>query len=161
MVIINEPKEGQPPQLCNHIVLRKDEELTKKASDLIKKEDQLEEEFDWLEMYDKGNISKIKPKTVSIREENRSHNRYIDIGNPAKLISLKDIFSPAPYDDNYISLTSELFAPPEISYVNASRIKFDNCAQTFIACNGPKPNSFSQFWHMVIQEQVTPSGFSC
>ena len=81
VVIINEPKEGQLPQLCNHIVLRKDEELKKKAADLIKKEDQLEEEFDWLEMYDKGNISKMKPKTVSVLEENRSHNRYIDIGN--------------------------------------------------------------------------------
>ena len=85
VVIINEPKEGQLPQLCNHIVLRKDEELKKKAADLIKKEDQLEEEFDWLEMYDKGNISKIKPKTVSVREENRSHNRYIDIGNEKQM----------------------------------------------------------------------------
>ena len=85
VVIINEPKEGQPPQLCNHIVLRKDEELKKKAADLIKKEDQLEEEFDWLEMYDKGNISKMKPKTVSVREENRSHNRYIDIGNEKQM----------------------------------------------------------------------------
>ena len=76
-------------------------------------------------------------------------------------MTIKYIFSPAPYDDNYISLTSELFAPPEISYVNASRINFDNCAQTFIACNGPKPNSFSQFWHMVIQEKVIPSYLSC
>ena len=57
-----------------------------------------------------------------------------------------------------MSLTSELFAPPEMSsYVNASRIKFDNCPQTFIACNAPKPNSFSQFWHMVIQEKVLVS----
>ena len=38
--------------------------------------------------------------------------------------------------------------------MNASRINFDNCAQTFIACNAPKPNSFSHFWHMVIQEKV-------
>lgn len=127
--------------LGNHIVLEKDGELKRNAGNLIKRERQLEEEFLWLEAFDKETIKQTKLKTVSVREENRLHNRYIDI---------------APYDDNYVSLTSELFAPLGISsYVNASRIKFDNCAQTFIACNAPKPNSFSHFWHMVIQEKVS------
>jgi len=129
------------PMLGNHIVLEKDGELKRNAINLIRREKQLEEEFLWLEAFDKEKINATMLRTVSVKEGNRPHNRYIDI---------------APYDDNYVSLTSELFAPLEMSsYVNASRIKFDNCAQTFIACNAPKPNSFSHFWHMVIQEKVS------
>ena len=59
-----------------------------------------------------------------------------------------------PFDDNYFSLKSELFAPPATSYVNASKISFPDLEQTFIACQAPKPLSFKHFWHMVIQEQV-------
>ena len=40
------------------------------------------------------------------------------------------------------------------SYVNASRIVFANCEQTFLAAQAPKPVSFNHFWHMVIQEEV-------
>ena len=41
------------------------------------------------------------------------------------------------------------------SYVNASRIVFANCEQTFLAAQAPKPVSFNHFWHMVVQEKVT------
>ena len=62
---------------------------------------------------------------------------------------------PVPYDDNYISLTSPQFSPPETSYVNASRIMFEGCPITFIAAQAPRPASFRHFWHMVIQEGVS------
>ena len=41
------------------------------------------------------------------------------------------------------------------SYVNASRIVFANCEQTFLAAQAPKLVSFNHFWHMVVQEKVT------
>ena len=42
-----------------------------------------------------------------------------------------------------------------MTYVNASRIEFPGCSQKFLAASAPKPNSFKQFWHMVIQEKVS------
>ena len=39
--------------------------------------------------------------------------------------------------------------------MNASRIAFPDCEQTFLAAQAPKPESFDQFWHMVIQEKVS------
>ena len=65
------------------------------------------------------------------------------------------LFSPVPFDDNYIALKSKTFqGPSETNYVNASRIKFDGIEQTFIACQAPKPDSFSHFWQMVLEEEV-------
>ena len=42
-----------------------------------------------------------------------------------------------------------------MTYVNASRIEIPGCSQKFLAASAPKPNSFKQFWHMVIQEKVS------
>ena len=42
----------------------------------------------------------------------------------------------------------------QVSYVNASRISFLRCDQTFLATQAPKPETVAHFWHMVIQEQV-------
>ena len=69
------------PMLGNHIVLEKDGELKRNAINLIKREKQLEEEFLWLEAFDKEKINATMLKTVSVQEGNRLHNRYIDIGN--------------------------------------------------------------------------------
>ena len=81
---------GGAPQslLGNHIVLEKDGELKRNAGNLIKRERQLEEEFLWLEAFDKETIKQTKLKTVSVREENRLHNRYIDIGNLSDISQL-------------------------------------------------------------------------
>ena len=38
--------------------------------------------------------------------------------------------------------------------MNASRIKFEDLEQTFIACQAPLPGSINHFWQMVIQEKV-------
>ena len=74
------------PMLGNHIVLEKDGELKRSAINLIRREKQLEEEFLWLESFDKEKINATMLRTVSVREGNRPHNRYIDIGN---LLSVK------------------------------------------------------------------------
>ena len=64
-------------------------------------------------------------------------------------------YSPVPFDDNYVALKSTAFqGPSDTNYVNASRIKFDGLEQTFIACQAPKPGSFSHFWQMVMEEEV-------
>ena len=38
--------------------------------------------------------------------------------------------------------------------MNASRIKFEDLEQTFIACQAPLPCSINHFWQMVIEEKV-------
>ena len=63
--------------------------------------------------------------------------------------------SPVPFDDNYVALKSKAFqGQSDTNYVNASRIQFDGLEQTFIACQAPKPGSFSHFWQMVLEEEV-------
>ena len=42
-----------------------------------------------------------------------------------------------------------------MTYFNASKIEFPGCSQKFLAASAPKPPSFKQFWHMVIQEKVS------
>ena len=64
-------------------------------------------------------------------------------------------FFPVPYDSNFVALKSTAFqGPQETNYVNASRIKFDDLQQTFIACQAPLPCSIKHFWQMVIEEKV-------
>ena len=70
------------------------------------------------------------------------------------------MFLLVPFDDNRITLKSELFASLETSYVNASPIKFPKCKQVFIASQAPKIASFNHFWQMVIQEKVPKNVFN-
>ena len=64
-------------------------------------------------------------------------------------------FCPVPYDSNFVALKSTAFqGPQETNYVNASRIKFGDLQQTFIACQAPLPGSINHFWQMVIEEKV-------
>merc|ERR1739848_185526 len=81
-----------------------------------------------------------KQAKVARMKENVPHNRYLDI---------------VPFDDNYVQLKSDVFKSPKVSYVNASRISFPKCDQTFLATQAPKPETVTNFWHMVIQEQVS------
>ena len=65
------------------------------------------------------------------------------------------IVSLVPYDDNFVALRSKAFQGlSDTNYVNASRIKFNNLKQTFIACQAPLQGSFHHFWQMVIEEKV-------
>ena len=43
---------------------------------------------------------------------------------------------------------------PPTTYLNASLIKFSGVEQTFIATQAPKPNSFQNFWQMIIEKKV-------
>ena len=57
--------------------------------------------------------------------------------------------------NSFVALKSTAFqGPSDTNYVNASRIMFDGLEQTFIACQAPKPGSFSHFWQMVMEEEV-------
>ena len=68
---------------------------------------------------------------------------------------LDHLVPPVPFDDNYVALKSTAFqGPSETNYVNASRIKFNDLEQTFIACQAPLKGSFNHFWQMVIEEEV-------
>ena len=58
----------------------------------------------------------------------------------------------APFDDNYVELTN---STEEVTYVNASRIVFPGVDQKFLAASAPKEISYSQFWQMVLQENVS------
>ena len=41
--------------------------------------------------------------------------------------------------------------------MNATLIRFKGVKQTFIATQAPKPNSFQNFWQMVLEKKVEPS----
>ena len=43
---------------------------------------------------------------------------------------------------------------PKTTYVNASDLKFPDLHQSFIATQAPKPNSFENFWQMILEKQV-------
>ena len=52
-----------------------------------------------------------------------------------------------------MTLTKESGQPPT-TYINASLIKFRDLDQEFIATSAPKPNSFENFWQLVIDKNV-------
>ena len=62
-------------------------------------------------------------------------------------------FFSVPFDNNLITLTKESGQPPA-SYINASLIKFNGFDQEFIAASAPRPNSFENFWQMIIDKKV-------
>ena len=43
---------------------------------------------------------------------------------------------------------------PKVSYINASPIFFPGQTQSFIATQAPKPNSFVNFWQMIVEKKV-------
>ena len=52
---------------------------------------------------------------------------------------------------------SKALGDPPTTYVNATLIRFKGVKQTFIATQAPKPNSFQNFWQMVLEKKVEPS----
>ena len=55
---------------------------------------------------------------------------------------------------NIISFNLHKGQPP-VNYINASLIKFADMKQEFIASIAPKPNSFENFWQMIIEKEVS------
>ena len=66
------------PQTPQHQELKKDKTLQEEAKKLAQDEVQLKSEYSRLEEFVKENI--IKETTVAKLEENKAHNRYLDIG---------------------------------------------------------------------------------
>lgn len=58
-----------------------------------------------------------------------------------------------PFDGNLIK-TKMATGSPTTNYINASVIRFNNLEQTFIAAQAPKPNSFMNFWQMVLENEI-------
>ena len=48
-----------------------------------------------------------------------------------------------------------LLGDPPVTYINASQINFAGIKQEFIASIAPKPNSFENFWEMIIEKRVS------
>ena len=67
------------PALPSHSVLQKDDTLQDKVKELAANTELLDSEFERLGKFVKENV--VKESEVAAREENKAHNRYLDIGN--------------------------------------------------------------------------------
>ena len=74
---VKEPIPSGPPTPLHH-ELKKDKTLQEEAKKLAQDEVLLKSEYSRLEEFVKENI--IKETTVAKLEENKAHNRYLDIG---------------------------------------------------------------------------------
>ena len=76
--VLLEPQPPSRPCLPPHTVLRKDSSLKDKTKELAGRKVELEEEFSRMEEWVKMEVKDLI--TVAGLEENKPHNRYIDIG---------------------------------------------------------------------------------
>ena len=67
------------PALPSHSVLQKDDSLKDQVKELAANTKLLDSEFERLGKFVKENV--VKESEVAAREENKPHNRYLDIGN--------------------------------------------------------------------------------
>jgi hypothetical protein len=134
---------SQVPDVSKYAVLDKGASMKGAAAALAGNRRLLENEFRRITDYALCTVTAVKTTEISMRNENTRHNRYRDI---------------LPYDDNIVELrSSEFSVPGGTNYINASPIAFENCSQSFIACQAPKKekeNGFDHFWHLIVQEEV-------
>ena len=110
----------------SHCILRKDNQLKNNHKNLAKNEALLYEEFFQIGVYVRDHVK--KDRNIAKQHEYKLHNRYRDVGKPIWLCEPTIIsFSSVPFDDNYVFLTSDVFASYEVRYFNASRIVFKGC----------------------------------
>ncbi|GAB6022199.1 hypothetical protein CHUAL_006334 [Chamberlinius hualienensis] len=81
---------------------------------------------------------KTKPWTVAKKPENQKKNRYGNI---------------LPYDMTRVRL-EPLQNQPDTDYINASFVDGYDKPKVYIATQGPKENTFQDFWRMVWQENA-------
>ncbi|XP_047740547.1 receptor-type tyrosine-protein phosphatase C-like, partial [Hyalella azteca] len=79
--------------------------------------------------------SRVAPTDEAASRPNIAKNRYQDI---------------LPFNDTRVKLRGEW----STDYINASYVKDAVGSVRFIACQGPKPGTVPDFWHMVWQEKV-------
>ncbi|KAL5704217.1 protein-tyrosine-phosphatase [Ranunculus cassubicifolius] len=92
-------------------------------------------EFAMLEETRLRKLDMMNNCTVGLRQVNLNKNRYTDV---------------LPFDDSRVVLKS---SKRRSDYINASFIKVDSSEKVseFVATQGPKDNTFEDFWEMVIQ----------
>ena len=93
-------------------------------------------EFEMVQEFSAG-LNMQKTRDVGQSEINMNRNRFIDI---------------IPFDDNYVSLSSEQGMPPS-SYVNASYLDNMEVLDKIIVTQGPKQNTVLDFWRMVVEKR--------
>ncbi|XP_078329583.1 receptor-type tyrosine-protein phosphatase alpha-like [Crassostrea virginica] len=79
----------------------------------------------------------LHPCLEAKKPENKVKNRYISI---------------LPYDHSRVVLGT---MNEDAGYINANYIKDTKGQKTYIATQGPKPKTISDFWAMISQEEVT------
>ena len=77
-------QEVEGPPLPEHTILIKNKDLKANAKDLVENKDVLEAEYRSLLGYVNKNINKTR--TVAKLDENKEHNRYMDIGTPYPIL---------------------------------------------------------------------------
>jgi len=117
----------------SHLTLKKDNNLKDHLVEVAGDSDGLDDEFKQLE---EVASNEVMEKTI---ETNIAHNRYNDI---------------LPYQGNTIATKIRTGVPPT-TYINASMIKFPHLDQTFIATQAPKPNSFQNFWQLIVERKIS------
>lgn len=113
------------------------QELEKESN--FKNKNGFSEEFESLQQMD-GKF--LLERKVGCRPENRAKNRFKTI---------------LPFDQNRVILTERLNIlgdPISSDYINANRIiPEEKIGKTYLATQGPLPNTISDFWHMIWQEK--------
>ena len=66
------------PTLPSHMVLTKGPHLRESAKEMSRRKDKLEEEFRLIAEHTKANVT--EESSISRLDENKIHNRYLDIG---------------------------------------------------------------------------------
>jgi len=103
----------------------------KKAGGQIAKEFERVQEFS-------AKLNQTKSRYVGQMEKNLNRNRFVDI---------------IPYDDNYVRLSEEQGLPPS-DYINASYIEGLEGVGKVIVTQGPKQNTMTDFWRMVLEHKI-------
>ena len=80
---VGEQSAFHDPCLPPHFVLKKGQDLRAKAKKMSQNEAELDREYKWMLNYVKEKMS--KESKISLQEKNQCHNRYLDIGSPAKI----------------------------------------------------------------------------
>ncbi|PIA47273.1 hypothetical protein AQUCO_01400150v1 [Aquilegia coerulea] len=96
----------------------------------------IRQEFKQLQDNRMKKLEMMKTCRVALEDINLNKNRYTDV---------------LPFDDDRVVLKSS--SKGESDYINASFIKVDSSERVseFLATQGPLPQTFEDFWEMVIQ----------
>ncbi|XP_047306781.1 protein-tyrosine-phosphatase PTP1-like [Impatiens glandulifera] len=107
--------------------------------DKLQKPQEISREYAILEASTIGQSEMMDRFSVALGSKNKDKNRYLVV---------------LPFDDNMVVLNSHKGCEPSAGdYINASYIEISSSESIsrFIATQGPLPNTFEDFWEMIIQ----------